>query len=62
MAKERDPILDIAPQPQGWEYEEKASYDLESLRTEHRDALYSEKGRKLLEDSKSPTNPSADEN
>jgi hypothetical protein len=33
MAKERDPILDIAPQPQGWEYEEKASYDLESLRT-----------------------------
>ena len=41
----------------GWESEEKASYNVESLRDEYRRVLYSEKGLELL---KSPNERSVE--
>lgn len=39
---------------EGWEQEERDCYDLDVLREEYRERLYSDEGRQLIEISESP--------
>jgi hypothetical protein len=48
MTAEGNLIIRRRGRTEGWEHEEKGSYDIETLREEYRRRLYSEKGYELL--------------
>lgn len=48
MAKDAAIIYAKLQNPDGWEREEKSSYDAQKLTEEYRERLYSEKAKKLF--------------